>query len=448
MVKKKVTVKQLKNKNIKVRAYAKTLGSDFVFSTTAKNTLQNAQNQIKHQDAKKQLGEAQQVVQKQKSKKSKVKTLTILIANIFALLIALIFQTRKQGIVSIRDLFASNLNYGFFTLAVLTFVLFMLLKSVRFYSLIKHSNHQHSKRPYLSYKTVALGKYYQAITPMSSGQQPFQMFYLAKRGMNTCTAISVPAANYIISRLAWMIVSIFAVIYAAINSTMASAKVVLVIALLSFLFSLLFITFILLSTFSNKFGKIAVAKFLKFLEKIKVIKNYEKHYAKVIKTMEDYQSALKAYVKKTWVLVFNVLLSLFIFFVKYSLLFLIYISLNKHFDASLYLSIVVKAIIIDIAVGAIPLPGGTGVSELFFTLVFDGVFIGGTMFWGMLIWRIFNFYGMLTQGVTILIYDYFIGDKKFKWQKKKWQLESESAAFKSKRLEEYKRNKRKNKSLK
>jgi uncharacterized protein (TIRG00374 family) len=319
----------------------------------------------------------------------------------------------------------------------------MVLKSTRFYSLIKNSNSKRSKRPFLSYKLAALGKYYDAVTPMATGEQPFQIFYLAKRGMDTSTAISVPIAKYIISQFAWMTISIFAVIYSIVNSTLSSSSVIFVIALVSFLLNFVLVSVVLMSAFSSKFGKIAVAKFLRFLEKIKVVKNYEKQYAKVIKTIEEYQEALKSYVKKIPVLIFNYFLSLLILIVNYSLLYLIYISLNKHFDASLYLEIIVKAIMIDIAVGVIPLPGGTGVSEISFTVLFSNIFINGTMFWGMLLWRIFHFYAMLLQGILIIIYDYFVGNKKYEWQKKKWELENESVEFKNKRLEEYKRKKRK-----
>ena len=50
----------------------------------------------------------------------------------------------------------------------------------------------------------------------------------------------------------------------------------------------------------------------------------------------------------------------------------------------------------------------------------------------------------------IIIYDYAIGNKKFKWTQKKWQLEEESKKFEDAQLKDFemtlvKQNKRKNK---
>lgn len=367
----------------------------------------------------------------------------MLIANLVLVGLVMFFQIRSEGIVSIDELFLRKINYNFLGLVVLLFLLFFVLKALRFNLLIINSPHKRS-RPFLSYKLAALGKYYDAVTPMATGEQPFQIFYLSKRGFDTSTAISVPIAKYIIAQFSWMTISAFAVIYSLINNTLASSNVVLIIALTSFLLNFLLVGTVLFSAFSSKFGKITVAKVLKFLEKIKLVKNYEKQYAKVVKTIEEYQDALKGYVKNLPMLILNYLLSVLINLVNYTILFFIYSALVR-FDPSLYFDIIVKAIMIDIASGIIPLPGGAGVSEISFGVLFAGIFTDGTLFWGVLLWRIINFYGMLVQGFIILIYDYLVGNKKYEWQNKKWQLEAESISFRNKRLEEYKRKKRKTK---
>jgi uncharacterized membrane protein YbhN (UPF0104 family) len=63
----------------------------------------------------------------------------------------------------------------------------------------------------------------------------------------------------------------------------------------------------------------------------------------------------------------------------------IYLMLGGVPGLTEYLTIFVYSILIDLASGFVPLPGGTGMSELSFTLVFANIFPEGTMFWGLLL---------------------------------------------------------------
>lgn len=48
-----------------------------------------------------------------------------------------------------------------------------------------------------------------------------------------------------------------------------------------------------------------------------------------------------------------------------------------------------------------------------------------------------TYYIYLIQGLIVLSYDKFIGDKKYKWLNKKWALEQESMNFKQTKLHEF-----------
>lgn len=104
---------------------------------------------------------------------------------------------------------------------------------------------------------------------------------------------------------------------------------------------------------------------------------------------------------------------------------------------SSFVTIWVYAILCDLASGFIPLPGGTGMAEVAFTLVLTPIFPEGTVFWGLLLWRFMNYYIYLLQGLLVLIYDKIWGSKKYQWQKRKWELEAESTKFKQDQLKKY-----------
>ena len=92
---------------------------------------------------------------------------------------------------------------------------------------------------------------------------------------------------------------------------------------------------------------------------------------------------------------------------------------------------------VDLSASFFPLPGGTGASELSFTVLFGQLFSGGTLFWAMLIWRFFTYYMYIIQGIGVMIYDSVHGNKKLEWQKRKWDLEKESREFEARELQDF-----------
>ena len=92
---------------------------------------------------------------------------------------------------------------------------------------------------------------------------------------------------------------------------------------------------------------------------------------------------------------------------------------------------------IELTLSFLPLPGGAGAAELSFTALFAMYFGGGHLFWAMIIWRIFTYYGYILQGLIILVYDYFLGNKRYQWEEKKWALEAESQTFKDNHLKQF-----------
>lgn len=442
MKRKKILKQEFDTLNIRYRAFKTNKGSRFVYTVPESVLKRREEERRKLLEAEKLIGEAEQEVVKQTTGKKKTLNLLFFLLNIVVVVFVLIYQIKQEGVIPLEQLLAYNLNGWFLVLAVLFFALMMFLKSLRINILIKRSSKR--SRPFLSYKTSALGRYYESITPMAAGGQPYQVFYLSKRGLNASSALSVPLGKFFLSETAWVLMNAFAVIYALANGNIAS-KIVLVLSVVNFLINTVALAGIFILSINKKFGSMVVGKTFKLLKKMKLIKDYDKQYNKVMKTVEDYQDSIKAYGKNKKTFVFQFLLSIFIYFINYTILFFIYSAL-KEYDTSLYFDIIVKALIVDIAAGMIPLPGGTGVSEVSFTAVFASLFTDGTMFWGLLLWRLMNYYSYIIQGISIVIYDFAVGNKKYYWQKKKWELENESAEFRRQQLAAYKRKKMKNRN--
>lgn len=395
----------------------------------------------KTENDKKQLDEAEQTIAKHKSKKSKIVNLIFFLVNIGVVVGILTYQLLNQEVMDISTLLTSNLNWGFLVLAFVAFALNIFFDSLRTNRLVKKASGR--SRPFLSYKVVALGRFYDAITPMSTGGEPFQIIYLKTHGLSASASISAPMGRYVLSQLTGVLMSTIAMIVAASTDVISGVNLISIAFYVGYSLNLFITLLTIFLSVSKAVGKKIVVGILKFLHKIKIVKNYEKQYNKVLKTVNDYQTTMQEFAKNKGSFVLLFLESIAQYLVQYTIPFFIACAF-LGFRTDVLLELAIGNIMIDVAAGFIPLPGGTGMSELSFTALFASLFTEGTLFWAMLIWRFMSYYIYLLQGLALTIYDYFVGNKKYLWQKRKWELEAESAEFKEMKLRNFQRKGRKN----
>lgn len=382
------------------------------------------------------IDEAEQAVAKQKSKKRKYTSLIFFLINMVVIGIILGIQISNQGDMSLTTLLNSTFSPSIFLLLIVVWVISQVIEAFRTNILVKQSTGR--SRPFLSYKTNAIGKYYDCITPMSTGGQPFQIFYMTRRGLNAASAISVPMGRYVIGQLC---ISAFWTICLIIGLTTdlgPNFNYIKPLCIIGWILNAIIMVTVTLLSVNQRIGKKIVVFVFKFLQKIKIVKNYEKLYNQVIKTVTDFQITIKNFTKEVWTFLLLVVTNLINIFINYSLTFLVYSCLVGFFDFSILPTIFILSAMIDMAASFMPLPGGTGVSEISFAALFTLVIPSGVMLtWALLIWRFMTYYVYLLQGIILMGYDNIWGNKKYLWLKKKWELETESITFTQDKLHEY-----------
>ena len=427
-------------KPIKIRTPYK---SEEVFLPSENKEQQLTEEQVKEiierqEINQSQLDEAEQQVAKQKSKKKKIINLIFFLINIGVVIGILVYQLSAQEVMPISTLFTSGLNFWYLLLTLVVFAISMLLETIRINILIKRTSGR--SRPFLSYKSVGLCRHYDVITPMATGGQPFQIMYLKNRGLSASSAISVPMGGYVLVQIVIMLMSTIVISLATTTNLGGDNTVVSVAFYIGYALNMLVSLITIFLSVSKKIGTKLVVGILKFLRKIKIVKNYDKQYNKVLKVVNDYQTTMQDYAKSKFTFVILMFVSILQYIATYTIPFTIACAF-LGWRPDLYLETFIMAVIIDVAAGFIPLPGGTGVSELSFTALFSQFFKDGTLFWALIIWRFMGYYIFMLQGVSIIMYDYFIGNKKYSWLKRKWELEAESKEFREQKLKNFKKSK-------
>lgn len=416
-----------------------------------KASAESAENkQAKEVDIQqKKLDEVEQSVSKNKSKKSKKTNLIFFLVNLVVVGAIIAYQLTNEEFTSITGM-SFRFEYLLVIVALIMGVIFS--DSIGVSYLLKQSTGKW--QPALAYKVAQLGKYYDDITPLAAGGQPFQATYLKGRGVPLQNSLSIPLAKYVFGQIAWLIISLMALIVSSIDKSYGDWVTIMSVIGFVLTFSLLFI--VLFLSISKKAGRFLIAKTLKLLQKMKIVKNYEKQYEKITKLVSDYQEVMKQYAKSPKDFLVLVVSSIIKTWLHYSIpYFIVMFFVPASLGADIYFKMIIMSVLVDLAASFFPLPGGAGMSEISFSAAFAAIIspLGLAVnpgIWVMLMWRFCSFYFYLLQGIGIMSYDTFYGNKKYRWQVVKNNLAEESAVFKQQQINRFradraKRRKEKNK---
>lgn len=418
----KQTSKKLKsNKQIKFSTVFKVDKDDLTISDEELNTEIEKADTVDPTIAS--LENAKEKVVVQKKNKTKWLNLLFFVINIIVLAVVLIYQGSNFGVASLEEL-TQNAKLSYLLYPFLVFALIMGVETFRTHILLYKSTKQ--TRLALCYKSSALSRYYDCITPFATGGQPFEIFYLHSRGVHGGIATSIPLTKAIFNNIAFSLIAVIVLIF---NHDLFGAElqtVLVVWGIVSLCISCLILLVLILFGISKRFMPKCLMFLLKLGYKMKIVKDYHVTFNKCMRTILEYQKSTKYYVTNIWITIVSLLCSAVNVLLRSIIPFLLYIAFSETVTASIMLEILCKFILVELATKYIPIPGGTGVAEISFSALFSSLFSDGTLFWAMLFWRIMNYFMYLLQGLVVLVYDFMIGNKRNRaYLQKQIKLEKE-----------------------
>ena len=247
---------------------------------------------------------------------------------------------------------------------------------------------------YTAFETVALGKYYDSITPTGGGGQPLQIYWLHLNGYPAREAGVIPAVSFITRQLSAVVLAFIVFVFwprivpETIRFTAYAGLFFCAIPpFTEIAFSL-----------HPKAIKTLLAWILKLGAKLRLIKDYDGTLKKVVDTLTQYQDGFTLIAQKKSLSVGLIALSVLCRFSLCSIPFFVLRALGCQAS---YLRLLCMTVYIYAAVTLIPTPGNAGVSEGAFYLVFSEIGSDG-IFWAMLLWRLICYYSLLLIGLPYL----------------------------------------------
>lgn len=268
-------------------------------------------------------------------------------------------------------------------------------------------------------ETAIVGLYYNNVTPLAVGGQPFEVYHLAKHGVKGGHATSLPIATYFFNQLAYAILGLVAITTFTSNLLNVPTDmigviphIVAILAYVGIAFSMLLPLMVILFSLKPKWGSKLVALVLYLGNKLRIIKKPKETTIKTYRTVIQNSRCLKRIATKPLQFILILILSFVEHLAGFSIA---YFSLKFFgFDWSGFGSVgpiewaqvVQLCVILSAAISFIPTPGNAGAADLSFYLLFktglgislNGIKYGGFAFPAMATWRILSFYSYLIVG--------------------------------------------------
>ena len=193
--------------------------------------------------------------------------------NLAVISVIFAYQSHTDGVVDFATFFRTQNGLMLLGIALGLFFLMMLVEVCKIALLVKRTTGKWNWK--LSYKISALGRYYDCLTPFSSGGQPFQIYQLHKNGLSMEAATGIPMGKFVYYLIGVCAVSIGLLVFNGILGTNLNSYVVLA-AFIGIGVDLLLLALLLSFAFSKKNALRLVLKIIGVLTKLRLIKNYYK----------------------------------------------------------------------------------------------------------------------------------------------------------------------------
>ncbi|MBQ7408682.1 MAG: flippase-like domain-containing protein [Clostridia bacterium] len=360
--------------------------------------------------------------------KSVLLAVAFIALNLIVILLTVVFEfvgeSQPINISLVWDTFMQNWVYG--VIAILMLVLTIVFEAVKRFVFIKSTLKKN--KPATSFVATLICKYYDNITPLGSGGQPFEVYYLRKKGIPVGIASGVPIVAYALGRIAYVFVAAVALLVHGFGNVTQFIKVLCIIGLaVNLAIPIAIFFFTVLPKFAT-----SVANFVAKLGfKLHLVKDEEQFAHKISGSIKEYSDCLAYFTKKSRIsMLIGFLCSVLYFVALYSIpFFVVKMSGNHTVD---WLEMFTLCIICYTSVTLLPTPGNSGGAEFSFRSIFATFLEGGLLVWGMLSWRIISYYAYILFGSIVLIIQQILkftqsGIKKERSAKKKTKKQSQLA---------------------
>ena len=283
------------------------------------------------------------------------------------------------------------------------FIGYLFVLSYTFFKTIITNDIINKFRTYGFIKTFSLQImtfFFNAVTPFSSGGQPFQIYVLKKNNVPISDGTNIIMQESIIHQIAVIIVGLITLTLNQFFKVCDVKGIILTFLVIGFLVNVLVLFLLFAVSYSKKINKSLIKWFINLLTVLRLVKNKQQLLSKLNKTIENFTNNSKILLKDKKRFVKLVGINCIALFCLYIVPLTILFSFGDYnsFDG---MTAIILVSFVSIISSYIPLPGGMGGQEYLFVLLF-GLYVNQPLLSSlMLLWRFITYYLPMIIGAII-----------------------------------------------
>ena len=346
------------------------------------------------------------------SKKKILKNL-IFVAGILVILVILIVSLGDIKTIWTTITTQAKARWMFATLGLVLLYCFFNQLSIVFLTRRKYKNIKRTTLFYIAGSEF----FFNAITPFSSGGQPFQAYALKQKGVKFSDSTSILLLNFLAYQIVMNLISVVAVVW-YYGRLVQDVPNLSWLVFIGFSINLLVMVFLVLLGTTKFMGK-GVIKLTELLGRVRFLKRFLGNKKEAVTVyVTEMQGAFKEMGKSKRIWCFAAISKAIALAIYYCIPFFSFlaIGINLGIDNFIYVA-AMTSFALTIAVW-IPTPGSSGGAEMAFTTLFIGLSALRTApinpegsidvaknlsVSGMLIWRSFTYYLLMVYGLIMFV---------------------------------------------
>ena len=325
----------------------------------------------------------------------KLKKNGIILALITLIVLFLVLKDDFGSIIKL--LYGSNPL--FILIACLLQFLLIFFESLAFHQILKsYKEDYHFKS---TYQLSVITKFFNGITPFSTGGQPMQVYYLNKDGFRITKATNAIMQNFILYQVSLITVGTLSLLLNQKYNYFMDSPILRKLVTLGFLVNTLVMIFVFIISFSNKFNQFFIEHGINFLTSLGLIKDKEKTKERWIERCNDFHQGATFIKEHKKLCIQGYCYNIIALLCHYAIAYFVAKALSMDASVLLIPSIVASSYVAIIG-SFVPIPGASGGIEFGF-LQFFGNFISGSLLSAtLLVWRSITYYIPMILGAVVL----------------------------------------------
>lgn len=316
---------------------------------------------------------------------------------IFITILVLYFSLKDDFNNILEQLITLNPIWVFFALFLI--LSFYFFKAIGLQHLILRYKKDYSFKK--AFRIVLNTQFFNAITPFSTGGQPFQVYMLKKEGIDIPSGTNIVVQNFIVYQMALVLLGSAAIIANHFGNYFAESSVLKHLVTLGFIINFLVIVGLFIISFAKNLNKIIVNKIIELLSKLRIIKNSEEKIMEWEEYLNRFHKGAKILIDDKVFFAKAVLANIMALVCQYLVPLVIIYSMGEYHSIN-GLEVIMTSAYVMLIGSFVPIPGGTGGLEYGYIAFFSNFLNGSILQASMLVWRFVTYYfGMILGAISL-----------------------------------------------